>query len=143
MDELKQHIDDLQHNQRVLAASQNNMQKVINCHSENMEKLNNYTLKFNDRVTALEKILKLDKEQRKDGFTQKHSDEFKVVKEDLRDQEKKLYLLQDNTKDVIENTNVEFKKEISLLKKDHNQESMKIKELLKEILRRQKKLKVK
>ena len=88
MDELKQHIDDLQHNQRVLAASQNDMQKVINCHSENMEKLKNYTLKFNDRVTALEKILKLVKEQRKDGFTQKHSDEFKVVKEDLRDLEK-------------------------------------------------------
>ena len=66
MDELRQHISDLQNNQRALVESQNDMQKVINCHSENMEKLKNYTLKMNDRVTALENILKLEKDQQKD-----------------------------------------------------------------------------
>ena len=65
MDELRQHISDLQNNQRALVASQNVMQKVINCNSEIMEKLKNYTIKMNDRVTALENILKLEKDQQK------------------------------------------------------------------------------
>ena len=128
MDELRQHILDLQNNQKALAAFNNDMQKVINCHSENMEGLKNYTLKLSDRVKDLENGSKLDKDDKE------HSEEITAVKNELANLELKM----DSVTEVIKDTNVRYGKEISVLNKEHKQETNKIKELLEENLKKTK-----
>lgn len=93
---------------------------VIDCHSKNLESLQNYTLELNERVVAIEKNVKGNKVQAND---------LVVVKKDLTQLEGKIESIEDKLIVGLKSTTEKHNKDKQMLKELLEENDRKIKEV--------------
>ena len=105
-----------------------NFKEVINCNSNNLENLKNYTLELNERVGDIEKTVKGIKDKANDIIGEK----IEAVQEDLLDLNTKIESVEEKLQEDIENNAARFDDESSEALKEHCDQSRKLEKLLEE-----------
>ena len=130
MEELRNAVIRFQADQRELFKSEDAIKGVINCHSENMEKLKNLALALSKRVGVLEEMFAETKAVKKDDLVLEHSEQIECFKTEVKNLEHKIGSVEENLVEGIKSTAVKLGKKISESIQEQKQERLKIKELV-------------